>query len=206
MDLTGAEADFAVGCTYKYLNGGPGSPAFLWVHRDTTTDSGRRSPAGGVTREPFAMERAFDPAPDAGGFLSAPSRSSRSRWSSAAWRSRSGPTWPRSAPSRWLCRDLFIALVEQRCAGEPLSLITPREHRRRGSHVSFRHPEGYAVMQALIDRGVIGDYREPEVLRFGVTPLYLRHIDIWDAVETLRDILDTRSWDADRFRHRAAVT
>ncbi|MEO6145287.1 MAG: kynureninase, partial [Dermatophilaceae bacterium] len=76
----------------------------------------------------------------------------------------------------------------------------------RGSHVSFRHPEGYAVMSALIARGVIGDYREPEVLRFGITPLYLGYADVWDAVEVLRDILDTRAWDADEFKHRNPVT
>ena len=102
--------------------------------------------------------------------------------------------------------DLFISLVEQRCANHPLELITPRDHATRGSHVSFRHPEGYAVMSALIARGVIGDYREPEVLRFGITPLYLGFADVWDAVEILRDILDTRAWDSDEFRQRKAVT
>jgi kynureninase len=102
--------------------------------------------------------------------------------------------------------DLFIQLVEQRCGHHPLTLITPRAHASRGSHVSYRHPQGYAVMQALIARGVIGDYREPEVLRFGITPLYLRHADVWDAVETLRDILDNTSWDQPQFRQRHAVT
>jgi kynureninase len=87
-----------------------------------------------------------------------------------------------------------------------VTLITPREHAARGSHVSFRHPEGYAVMQALIARGVIGDYREPEVLRFGITPLYVGHADVWDAVEILRDILDTRAWDRPEYFRRAAVT
>ena len=102
--------------------------------------------------------------------------------------------------------DLFIELVETRCADHPLTLVTPREHAGRGSHVSFLHPEGYAVMQALIARGVIGDYREPELLRFGLTPLYLSYADVWDAVEILRDVLDTRAWDKPEFRTRAAVT
>jgi kynureninase len=88
--------------------------------------------------------------------------------------------------------DLFIALVEARCASHPLGLVTPREHARRGSQVSFTHPHGYAVMQALIARGVIGDYREPEIMRFGFTPLYTSYADVWDAVEILRDILDKR--------------
>jgi hypothetical protein len=88
--------------------------------------------------------------------------------------------------------DLFIALVEQRCASHPLGLVTPREHARRGSQVSFTHPHGYAVMQALIARGVIGDYREPAIMRFGFTPLYTSFADVWHAVEILRDILDRK--------------
>ncbi|WP_292716839.1 hypothetical protein [Microbacterium sp. 13-71-7] len=101
---------------------------------------------------------------------------------------------------------LFIRLVETRLAHHPLTLITPREDAQRGSHVSFRHPEGYAVMKALIANGVIGDYREPEVLRFGVTPMYLGHADVWDAVETLRRVLDEELWRAPEFQERDAVT
>jgi kynureninase len=102
--------------------------------------------------------------------------------------------------------DLFITLVAQQCGQHPLTLITPREHAARGSHVSFCHPHGYAVMQALITRGVIGDYREPAVLRFGLTPLYLSHTDIWDAVAILQDILDSESWRQPQYQQRAAVT
>jgi kynureninase len=102
--------------------------------------------------------------------------------------------------------DLFIALVEERCAGHPLTLVTPRNHADRGSHVSLRHPNGYEVMQALIARGLIGDYREPEVLRFGLTPLYFGYADVWDAVEILKDVLDSRAWDKPEFKQRSAVT
>ncbi len=102
--------------------------------------------------------------------------------------------------------DLFIALVESRCGHHPLSLVTPREHARRGSQVSFEHPEGYAVMQALIEREVIGDYREPRIIRFGFTPLYTSFTEVWDAVETLRDVLDTETYRAERFHARGAVT
>jgi kynureninase len=91
--------------------------------------------------------------------------------------------------------DLFIDLVESRCAGHPLGLVTPREHARRGSQVSFTHPHGYAVMAALIARGVIGDYREPQIMRFGFTPLYTRFADVWDAVDILKDILDREDYD-----------
>jgi kynureninase len=102
--------------------------------------------------------------------------------------------------------DLFLALVEERCADEPITLVTPREHDRRGSHLTFAHPEAYAVVQALIARGVVGDFREPDCLRFGLTPLYLRFVDVYDAAEALADVLATRAWDDDRFRVRAAVT
>ncbi len=102
--------------------------------------------------------------------------------------------------------DLFIALVEARCGEFPLTLATPREYARRGSQVSFEHPHGYEVMQALIACSVIGDYREPRILRFGFTPLYTRFADGWDAVEVLRDVLATESWRAPQFAERASVT
>ncbi|NWK79079.1 kynureninase [Aquitalea sp. LB_tupeE] len=206
VDLNAAQADFAVGCTYKYLNGGPGSPAFIWVaarHQD-----GFWQPLSGWWghSRPFDMAVDYQPAQGIRRFLcgTQPILSmslvecgldATLQTSMAALREKS-----------LALTDLFIQLVEQRCAHHPLTLITPREHASRGSHVSYRHPEGYAVMQALIDRGVIGDYREPEVLRFGITPLYLSHTDIWDAVEILRDILDSASWDQPRFKQRHAVT
>ncbi|MDF9771635.1 kynureninase [Pseudomonas rhodesiae] len=102
--------------------------------------------------------------------------------------------------------DLFIALVQTRCAAHGLQLITPREHAKRGSHVSFEHPEGYAVIQALIARGVIGDYREPRIMRFGFTPLYTSFTEVWDAVEILGEILDNNTWDQPQFKVRHSVT
>jgi kynureninase len=102
--------------------------------------------------------------------------------------------------------DLFIRLVEERCAGLGLTLISPRDGAVRGSQVGFAHPQGWPIMQALIARGVIGDFRAPDILRFGLTPLYLRYVDIWDAAEILADILRTRAWDAAHFHARAAVT
>jgi kynureninase len=100
--------------------------------------------------------------------------------------------------------DLFIALVQARCSAHPLGLVTPLEHARRGSQVSFTHPHGYAVMAALIARGVIGDYREPAIMRFGFTPLYTSYTEVWDAVEILRAILDDQAYD--QAAARAAVT
>jgi kynureninase len=100
--------------------------------------------------------------------------------------------------------DLFIQLVEQQCTKHRLELITPREHRLRGSQVSYMHPNAYPLIQALIKRGVIGDYREPSVIRFGFTPLYTSFMDVWNAVEALRDILDNHDYEIDAPRN--AVT
>jgi kynureninase len=102
--------------------------------------------------------------------------------------------------------DMFIRLVEQECAGFGLSLLSPRDPERRGSQVSLRHAHGYPVMQALIARGVIGDFRAPDILRFGFAPLYVRFANLWDAVAVLRDVLSGRAWDKPEFRVRAAVT
>lgn len=206
VDLTGADADFAVGCTYKYLNGGPGAPAFLWVHPRHVGAS--RQPLTGWWghARPFAMEAAYEPAAGIARFLGGTQPvvalalvgcglDVATRADLAAVRAKS-----------LALGDLFLALVEDRCAGEPIELVTPREHGRRGSHLTFSHPQAYAVVQALIARGVVGDFREPDCLRFGLTPLYLRYVDVYDAVEALADVLATRAWDDDRFRVRSAVT
>jgi len=206
VDLNGAQADYAVGCTYKYLNAGPGAPAFLWVapqHRDTFSQ-----PLSGWWghRAPFAMHPEYQPEQGIGRFLcgTQPMISMAlvecgldifAQTDMAAIRRKS-----------LALTDLFIALLEQRCAAFPLQIVTPREHAQRGSHVSVEHPEGYQVMQALIARGVIGDYREPRVLRFGFTPLYTRFVDVWDAVEILRDILTKETWRAPEFARRGLVT
>jgi kynureninase len=103
--------------------------------------------------------------------------------------------------------DLFMRLVAERCAGHGLEAVTPQAHALRGSQVSFARAEGgYAIVQALIARGVVGDFRAPDILRFGFTPLYLRFVDVWDAVEHLRQVLESGEWRQARFNHKAAVT
>lgn len=204
VDLLGAGADFAVGCTYKYLNGGPGAPAFAWIaprHHE-----GFAQPLSGwwSHRAPFAMAPDFDPAngirralcgtqPIVSLALVECGLDLVREAGMAAIRAKS-----------LALSELFIALVETQCAGHPLELVSPRAGHARGSHVSFAHPDGYAVMQALIAQGVIGDYREPRIMRFGLTPLYTRHVDVWDAVQALRRILDRRDYQADA--PRATVT
>jgi kynureninase len=197
-------ADLAVGCTYKYLNGGPGAPAFIWVpkrHQERF-----RQPLSGWWGHaaPFAMAPDFKPAdgiaralcgtqPIVSLALVECGLDLHRKTDMAAIRAKS-----------LALTDLFIELVEARCAAHPLGLVTPRAHAQRGSHVSFTHPHGYAVMQALIARGVIGDYREPAIMRFGFTPLYTSYADVWDAVEILRDILDRQDYNVDT--KRDAVT
>ncbi|MFA9217482.1 MAG: kynureninase [Sphingomonadaceae bacterium] len=204
LQLNADGADLAVGCTYKYLNGGPGAPAFIWV--PTRHQARFQQPLSGWWGHaaPFAMAPQFAPTDGIGRALcgTQPIVSLAmvesglevfEQTSMAAIRSKSLDL-----------TDLFIALVEQRCASHPLGLVTPRQHARRGSHVSFTHPHGYAVMAALIARGVIGDYREPAIMRFGFTPLYTSYTEVWDAVEILRDILDREAYDVDA--QRDAVT
>ncbi|MYN08696.1 kynureninase [Pseudoduganella aquatica] len=204
VDLNGANADFAVGCTYKYLNGGPGAPAFIWVpkkHQATFTHplSGWWGHAA-----PFAMAPGFAPTDGIGRALCG-TQPIVSLAMVECGLDVFGQTSMAAIRAKSLAlTDLFIELVEARCGGHPLGLVTPREHAQRGSQVSFTHPHGYAVMSALIARGVIGDYREPEIMRFGFTPLYTSYADVWDAVEILKQILDNKEYDV--AAERGAVT
>ena len=206
VDLTAADADFAVGCTYKYLNGGPGSPAFLWVHSRHLPAYAPPTTGWWGHAAPFAMETGFRPADGARRLLvgTQPIISLALVECGLDITARAGVDALRR--KSLALGDLFLALVAERCPAHPLGLVTPREPARRGSQISLEHPEGYAVMQALIERGVVGDYREPGILRFGLAPLYLRHVDIWDAVAALVDVLDSGVWDDDRYRRRAMVT
>ena len=206
VDLNGVGADFAVGCTYKYLNGGPGSPAFAWVakrHQDAL-----EQPLSGWWghRAPFAMNPEYAPDTGIGRFLCGTQGIVSMSLIEAGLDVFLETDMHAIRRKSLALTDRFIELVETRCAGQSLTLITPRGHAQRGSQASFTHPHGYEVMQALIARGVIGDYREPHVLRFGFTPLYTRYVDVWDAVETLRDILATEAWRAPEFAARHSVT
>lgn len=205
VDLRGANADFAVGCGYKYLNGGPGAPAFVWAnprHADRFWQplSGWMGHAA-----PFEFTPDYRPAPGITRYLCG----TPPVISLAAL--ECGVDTVLAADMQALRRksialgELFIELVESRCAG--LQLASPRNAAQRGSQVSFAHPSaGYPMMQALIARGVIGDFRAPDILRFGFTPLYTRFIDVWDAVEQLAQVLHSGEWREPRFNQRAAVT
>lgn len=206
VDLNGADADFAVGCTYKYLNGGPGSPAFIWVAPRHIPDFWQPLSGWWGHQRPFDMTVAYEPAGGIRRYLCGTQPIVSLAMVECGLDVAREADMAEVRKKSLALGDLFIALVEERCAGHPLTLVTPRDHAQRGSHVSLRHPNGYEVMQALIARGLIGDYREPEVLRFGLTPLYFGYADVWDAVEILKDVLDSRAWDKPEFKQRSAVT
>jgi kynureninase len=225
VDLTAARADFAVGCGYKYLNGGPGAPAFVWVHPRHAEQFWQPLSGWWGHAAPFAFSPDYQPAPGIGRYLCGTQPmiamaalecgvdsvlAAQALGGMAALRAKS-----------LALTDLFIELVEQRCAGHGLTLVTPRQHSQRGSQVCLSRqnpaqPNGssgaYAIVRALIERGVIGDFRagdghhHPDILRFGFTPLYLGYADVWRAVEQLREVLDTGEWQAPLFQQQQSVT
>ncbi len=206
VDVNGCQADFAVGCTYKYLNGGPGSPGFIFMAARHLGEAQQPLTGWWSHAEPFAFERDYRPAPDIRQMLSGtqPVLSLAVAEAGIDLMCRADMEIVRQKSMRMT--DLLIGLVESRCTGFGLELVSPRDPHARGSQVSFHHEQGYPVMQALISRGVIGDYRAPGNLRFGVAPLYLRYTDVWDAVEILRDVLETGVWLEPEFNARGSVT
>jgi kynureninase len=205
LELNGAGSGLAVGCGYKYLNGGPGAPAFLYVAERLQDEL--RSPLQGWMghAEPFAFADAYEPAPGILKFLTGTPSILALAALDAGLDTFDGVAMANvEAKSRGLSQ-LFVAEVETRCGNE-VRLASPREPSQRGSHVTFAHPHGYAVMQALIARGIIGDFRAPDLMRFGFAPLYNSYADIVRAAEILGEILHSREWDQPRFHERAKVT
>ena len=205
IDLDGCDVDLAVGCTYKFLNGGPGAPAYLFVARRHLSRA--RSPLWGWFghRDPFAFETSYQPAPGIDRFQCGTPPILNLAALDGALDVFDEVDLSVVRRKSLALGDLFLDLVRQDCAGLGLSSLSP-EGKRRGSHVALRHEQGYRIIQALIERGVIGDFRAPDVLRFGLAPLYLRYVDIWHAVRALRDVLETRSWADPRFEQKGKVT
>ena len=216
-------ADFAVGCGYKYLNGGPGAPAFVWAHPLHVARMDReqlRQPLSGWLGHaaPFEFTTDYRPALGIQRFVcGTPALLSMSALECGVdlfLHAEAHGGLPALRRKSLALSGLFIELVEARCAGHDLTLVTPREPAHRGSQASFAHGShdgaiaggGYPIMQALIARGVIGDFRAPDLLRFGFTPLYTSFADVWDAVEHLKAVLDSGEWKEARFNQRAAVT
>ncbi len=203
LQLDADQVDLAVGCGYKYLNGGPGAPAFLYIAPHM--QDGLRLPLTGWLghAEPFAFESTYRPAEGiARAVVGTPPVLSLAALEVGLDIALDAPMPALRSKSLRLA-DLFIELMQPL---EGFMLLTPRDHAVRGCQVAFAHPDGYAIMQALIERGVIGDFRAPDVLRFGLAPLYLRYTDIHDAVGILWDIMHTEAWRADRFQTKRSVT
>jgi kynureninase len=205
LDVTGANVDFAAGCGYKYLNGGPGAPAFMYVR--SSWQGILENPFSGWLghARPFDFERDYEPAKGMQAFVtSSPSIVAMAALEGAL------EIWDRVTIDQVRTKslamtDLFMALVTERLPGV-FEVVTPREHAVRGSQVALRHDEAYGIIQALIERNVIGDFRDPDICRFGFTPLYLRFVDVFDAVQHLVEVTDSNEYRDSRFAVRKPVT
>ena len=217
VDLHGCQADFAVGCGYKYLNGGPGAPAFVWVHPQHTDRFWQPLAGWWGHAKPFEFTPDYRPAAGIARYLCGTQpiislsvlacglevfEAAQAYGGMAAIRRKS-----------LALTDLFIKLVQERCAGHGLTLVTPTEHAKRGSQVCLSRPQGaFAIVQALIARGVVGDFRagdgkrHADILRFGFTPLYTRFDDVWQAVAHLHDTLESGEWQRPEFHQQHKVT
>ena len=217
VDVSTAGADFAIGCGYKYLNGGPGAPAFVWVSPRHVERFEQPLAGWWSHAAPFEFTPGYRPATGIARYLcgTQPILSMTALDCGLDTLLAAQPSGGMAALRRksLALTDLFIRLVEERCGGQGLGLVTPREHARRGSQVCLTRNEGaYAIVQALISRGVIGDFRAAErgshddILRFGLTPLYVGFADVWHAVEHLREVLESREWERTEFNGTQAVT
>ncbi|MEM8725551.1 MAG: aminotransferase class V-fold PLP-dependent enzyme, partial [Pseudomonadota bacterium] len=205
VDLNGAEADFAIGCGYKFLNGGPGAPAYIYVaQRHQHADAVLAGWFGHA--RPFDFEEEYHAAAGIERFLcgTPPVLGLVALEAGVDLISQSNMRDIREKSVK-LAR-LLIEQMQPLCDEFGFALASPGDRALCGSHVSYSHPQSYAIAQALKQRDVIGDFRAPDVLRLGITPLYLRYSDIAEAVARLRDVCATRAWDRPEFHERAAVT
>jgi kynureninase len=206
VDLNGCGADLAVGCGYKYLNGGPGAPGYIFV-AERLQDKLHSPLTGWMGHDaPFDFRDEYVPASGIDRFLcGTPPIIGMAALEQGVALFKDLDLGALFVKSEDLC-TYFIEWVHQRCGDYGFELITPREPAERGSHVSFMHEQAYPICQALIARGVVGDFRAPDVLRMGFTPLYTRFEDVWRAVSILGEVMDSREWDRDAYRTRSKVT
>jgi kynureninase len=219
VDLNAAKADFSIGCGYKYLNGGPGAPAFVWVNPKHADRFWQPLAGWWGHAAPFEFTPDYRPAPGVARYLCGTqpilSMTALECGLDTVLAAEALGGMQALRKKSLALTDLFIQLVEERCAGHGLALATPREHAQRGSQICLTRTEGaYAIVQALIARGVIGDFRAGDgatgkhldILRFGFTPLYIGFEDVWNAVEHLKQVLETREWQKAEFNRKHAVT
>jgi len=204
MELDAWDVDFAVGCTYKYLNGGPGSPSFIYAPKrlhDTI-----KQPLSGWWGHaaPFAFETGYRAASGVRAFLCGSQPILSMAALAAALGAYDGVELADIRTKSQELTGLFIELVAANCPS--LGIASPCDGQVRGSQVALAHENGYAIIQAMIARGIVGDFRAPDILRFGFAPLYIRYVDVWDAADQLADILNTHEWREPRFQVRSEVT
>ncbi len=203
-ELNACNVDFAVGCGYKYLNGGPGAPAFMYAaqRHHAALDQPLKGWFGHAN--PFAFSDDYEPALGMRCMLVGTTSQLGMIALEAALEAFDGVDMSVLRRKSEALTELFIALVDQELTG--FGLASPREVAQRGSQVALTHPEGYAIMQALIASGVVGDYRAPDILRFGFAPLYVGYVDVWHAVAQLKNVMATQAWKAPAFNQHQAVT
>lgn len=206
IDLNRDGAELAVGCGYKYLNGGPGAPAYLYAAKDlqpqlTTPLSGWLGHAA-----PFDFLADYAPAAGMDRFLCGTHSAIAFAALECGLDTFENISILDIRKKSLALSDLFWRLMDEHCGQFGFTCVSPREHDQRASHLSFAHAGGYAIMQALIARNVIGDFRQPNLLRFGFTPLYTRYVDVWDAVAIIREVMHSGEWQAAKFQTRNAVT
>ena len=206
VELNANGADFAVGCTYKYLNGGPGAPAFVFAARRHHGKLSQPLTGWWGHASPFAFDRSFRPGDGIRPMLCGTQPILSMRALAGALEVWNDVELDQVREKSLRLTDLFITLVEESCGPFGVTLAAPSEREMRGSQVSLRHPHGYEIMQALIAQGVIGDFRSPDFMRFGFAPLYLSYADVYAAATVLNDILANGTWRASRFANRATVT
>ncbi len=206
VQLNACNADFAVGCGYKYLNGGPGAPAFVFVAERHLDALNQPLKGWHGHAQPFGFSHGYEAHAGIDRMLVGTAPQLGLIALEEALSVFDGVDLQQLRRKGSELGDLFIALIEQELAAHGFGIASPRTASQRGSQVSLTHEHGYPIMQALISRGVIGDFRAPDILRFGFAGLYVRHVDIWDAVAVLKEVMDTRAWDRPEFTTRKAVT
>ena len=206
VDLNGCDVDFALGCTYKYLNGGPGSQSFMFVAKRHQGIAQQPLTGWWGHDTPFGFERDYRPRKDIRQFSTGTEPIVSLAMSEVGLDMFLRADMQEIRKKSLKLCDLFIQLIEERLSGYGFEIVTPREHGKRGSQVSISSENGFPIMQAVIDAGVIGDFRAPDIMRFGFTPLYVSYVNVWDAVERLVKIMETDAWDKPEFKQIGTVT
>ena len=206
IDLGEAGVDLATGCGYKFLNGGPGAPSFLYVNRRWHDRLAQPLTGWLGHASPFDFSVDYEPAPGVARVLCGTPPILSMASLDAALEIFDDVDMRQVREKSMRLGEIFLQLVRTRCGSHGFSVVCPRDPERRGSQVCLAHPEGYRIVRALVDRGVVGDFRAPDVLRFGLTPLYQRYVDVWDAVEILREVMDEGLWRDPAYERRDLVT